>query len=58
MKATFNKQRHLLGTNAVAEHLLSFEFFFQTNLTCHFLGLKCHSERIKKISMNHKTIIS
>lgn len=27
MKATFNKQRHLLGTNAVAEHLLSFEFF-------------------------------
>ena len=32
--------------------------FFQTNLTFHFLGLTCHSERIKKISMNHKTIIS
>ena len=27
MKVTFNKQRHLSGTNEVAEHLSCFEFF-------------------------------
>ena len=27
MKVVFNKQRHLLGTNAVAERLSCFEFF-------------------------------